>query len=275
MKSSKLVTILTTCSLIACTELQPGDTFSDCPDCPTMVVIEAGTFLQGSPEGEPESGSEERPTREVNIQTFAMAQTTVTVDQWNACVDHGGCSSIYDDGAWGNADSPITFVSWHDAQQYTTWLSKRTGHEYRLPSESEWEYATRAGTTGRFNTGHCITTSQANFQGERPAEGCPPGINRDQILPVASFAPNAFGLYDTHGNVWEWVQDCWNDTYADFGGAPKDGSAWLLGNCSEAVLRGGSWLSNGRHLRSATRGSSEPSGDHHARGFRVARSMTP
>lgn len=243
--------------------------FTDCSHCPTMVMIPAGSFVQGSPASEPESSGWERPQRTVNVPTFAMGQTAVTFDQWDACVADGGCTHNPDDQGWGRGNRPVINVSWNDAQQYVAWLSNVTGHDYRLPSESEWEYAARAGTTGRFNTGDCITTGQANFNGEDPATGCPTGVFRDQTLPVASFAPNAFGLYDTHGNVAEWVQDCWMENYA---GAPTDGSAWMTGDCSLAVLRGGSWLDRGVWLRSADRFMGSRALSFSATGFRVARS---
>ena len=250
---------------------EPGSTFTDCADCPTMVQIPAGTFVQGSPPDEPERDSDEGPQRTVNLPAFAMGQTEVTFDQWDACVADGGCSRNPSDFGWGRGDRPVVDVSWNDAQEYVTWLSNRTAEDYRLPSESEWEYATRAGTTGRFNTGDCITTDQANFRGDFPAQGCPTGIYRQQTLPVASFAPNAFGLYDTHGNVWEWVQDCWNGSYT---GAPTDGSAWMTGDCSRAVLRGGAWGNSGRDLRSANRVRYARGGRSDSVGFRVARSVS-
>ncbi len=250
--------------------LQPGDTFTDCDECPTMVLIPAGTFTQGSPASEPQSYGNERPQRSVNVPAFAMGQTAVTFAEWDACVADGGCTHNPGDQGWGRGNRPVINVSWNDAQQYVTWLSNKTGHTYRLPSESEWEYATRAGTTGRFNTGDCITTDQADFWGTSPATGCPTGIVRNQTLPVASFAPNAFGLYDTHGNTWEWVQDCWNENYV---GAPTDGSAWMSGDCSRAVLRGGSWYFVGSRLRSALRVRTTRGYRYSGLGFRVARSV--
>lgn len=248
-------------------------TFTDCADCPTMVWIPAGSFVQGSPPDEPERDSDEGPQRTVNVPAFAMGQTEVTFDQWDACVADGGCTQnpTPSDFGWGRGDRPVIDVTWSDAQRYVTWLSNITGREYRLPSESEWEYATRAGTTGRFNTGNCITTDQANFKGDGPAQGCPAGIDRGQTLPAGSFAPNAFGLYDTHGNAFEWVQDCWNSNYI---GAPTDGSAWESGDCRLAVLRGGSWEFYGEVLRSANRfWAANVRGI--GFGFRVARSETP
>lgn len=257
----------------------PGETFTDCADCPTMVQIPAGTFTQGSPPDEPGWDIIEGPQRTVDVPAFAMGQTEVTFDQWDACVADGGCSHNPDDEGWGRGDRPVIRVSWNDAQEYVTWLSNKTGEDYRLPSESEWEYATRAGTTGRFNTGECITTDQANFYGVSPPPApfpdCPAGEYRAQTVPVASFAPNAFGLYDTHGNVWEWVQDCWNGYYD---GAPTDGSAWMTGDCSRAMVRGGSWDNPGTFLRSANRAVASrdyrgSDNDHY--GFRVARSVSP
>ncbi len=244
----------------------------DCTECPAMVTIPAGTFTQGSPASEPSSSGAERPQRTVNVPAFAIGQTAVTFAQWDACVADAGCTHVPDENGWGRGNRPVINVSWNDAQQYVTWLSTKTGHDYRLPSESEWEYATRAGTTGRFNTGDCITTDQANFYGIQPAQGCPTGIYREQTLPVASFAPNAFGLYDTHGNVWEWAQDCWNSSY---NGATTDGSAWMSGDCSRAVVRGGSWDFNGGWMRSAFR-IWIPRGERYGdSSFRVARSVAP
>ena len=250
---------------------QIGDTFKDCPDCPTMVMIPAGSFVQGSPASEPQSFDTERPQRVVNVPAFAMGQTAVTFDEWDACVADGGCTHNPGDAGWGRGNRPVINVSWNDAQQYVTWLSNRTGQDYRLPSESEWEYAARAGTTGRFNTGDCISTDQANFDGTVPALGCPLGIWRGPTLPVASFAPNALGLFDTHGNVFEWVHDCWNESYS---GAPNDGSAWNDGDCTKTVWRGGSRDVGSRFLRAAYRAGLDRDfrGFSNA-GFRVARSI--
>ena len=247
-------------------------TFKDCAGCPTMVMIPAGTFTQGSPESEPESYGRERPQRQVTVPAFAMGQTEVTFAQWDACVNDGGCTHVPDDNGWGRGDRPVIRVSWNVVHQYLTWLSEKTGHDYRLLTESEREYATRAGTTGRFNTGDCITADQANFWGANPAEGCPTGIYRGQTQPVGSFSPNAFGLYDTHGNVYEWTQDCWNSNY---NGAPTDGSAWLTGECNLAVLGGGAWNVPGFVLRSGYRDSSSRHLDNINIGFRLGRSIPP
>ncbi|TVQ33743.1 MAG: hypothetical protein EA370_11540 [Wenzhouxiangella sp.] len=246
--------------------------FKDCAVCPSMVMIPAGTFNQGSPESEPQSQDSERPQRTVTVPAFAMGQFAVTFDEWDACVADDGCSHIPDDEGWGRGNRPVMNVSWNDAQQYVTWLSSKTGRAYRLPSESEWEYAARAGTTGRFNTGDCITTDQTNFNGTFPAQDCPEGIHRVQTLPVGSFEPNPFGLYDTHGNTWDWVQDCSNENY---NGAPTDGSAWMAGSCSHAMIRGGSYNASGSRLRSAARTEIFRGNRNANFGFRVVRAITP
>lgn len=246
------------------------DTFKDCPDCPTMVSIPAGTFIQGAPGDEVQSRPEERPIREVSVPAFAIGQTAVTFAQWDACVADGGCTKTLFDNEWGRGDHPVIFVNWHDAQEYVAWLTSNTGYEYRLPSESEWEYSARAGSYDRFSGGDCITTDQANFDGENPPGGCSPGIYRGRTLPARAFSANGFGLYDTHGNVWEWVKDCWNENYE---GAPIDGSAWTSSDCDMAVLRGGSWADGGDWARSAARSRYGVHGTWNAVGFRVVRTV--
>jgi formylglycine-generating enzyme required for sulfatase activity len=155
-----------------------------------MVMIPAGSFTQGSPASETGSLDRERPQRQVNVSAFAMGQTEVTFAQWDACVSDGGCSRVPGDSGWGRGDRPVISVSWNDAQEYVTWLGNRTGHDYRLLSESEWEYAARAGSTKAFNTGDCISTEQANYKGAT-AELCLFDTDRQRTLPVGSFAPNA------------------------------------------------------------------------------------
>lgn len=158
-------------------------------------------------------------------------------------------------------------VSWDDAQRYVSWLSQKTGRRYRLLSEAEWEYAARAGTTTLWHTGESISTDQANFNGTWLGEPY-----RDETLPVGSFPANAFGLHDVHGNVNEWVQDCWNENYE---GAPADGSAWETGNCSRRILRGCSAGDHAPCLRSASRGSFFKPERSNYWGFRVARALVP
>ncbi|TVQ41688.1 MAG: formylglycine-generating enzyme family protein [Wenzhouxiangella sp.] len=237
-----------------------------------MVMIPAGSYAQGSPLGIAVSNPSERPQRQVNVPAFAIGMTEVTFAQWDACVADGGCTHSPSDSGLGRGSRPVVGVSRGDALEYLAWLGDKTGKDYRLPSESEWEYAARAGTTSLFNTGDCLGTDQANFRGPNPIPSCPDGINRGLALPVASFAPNAFGLYDTHGNVSEWVQDCWNDNYT---GAPTNGSAWMTGDCSLAVWRSGSYVEFGSAVRSAARGSHPLDSRFANFGFRVARSTSP
>ena len=246
--------------------------FQDCDDCPIMVVIAAGTFTQGSPETEPGSVHWERPQREVSVPAFAIGQTKVTFAEWDACVADGGCTHTPGDNGWGRGDRPVMNVNRADMQEFIDWLSQKTGKPYRLPTESEWEYAARAGTTGRFSTGDCITTDQANFDGTGPPLGCPAGIFREQTVPVRSFPANPFGLHEVHGNLWEATEDCWNESYEN---APIDGSAWLTGNCELHVLRGGAYYTVGSDLRSANRDRVPRSSGANFIGFRIARSLTP
>jgi serine/threonine-protein kinase len=250
--------------------LLPGDTFSDCDACPEMVVIPPGQFMMGSPSGEEGRDEDEGPRHRVELPAFALAVTEVTFAQWDACVAAGGCSRRPDDGSWGRGDQPVINVGWNDAQEYVRWLSQQTGQDYRLPSEAEWEYAARAGTTTRFHTVDCISTEQANFNGDVSATGCQEGRDRGRPVSVGSFPPNDFGMHDMHGNVREWVQDCWNDGYR---GAPTDGSAWTSGDCGRAALRGGSWFFPGQDLRSATRFSFGRGSRYGGTGFRPARSV--
>jgi len=259
---------------------EAGEVFKECPECPEMVVIQGGNFMMGSPESEPERGSWEGPQHRVSVPSFAIGQTEVTFAQWDACFDEGGCSHRPDDSGWGRADRPVMNVSWRDTQEYVAWLSRKTNHTYRLPTEAEWEYAARADTQTRYATGDCITTEEANFDGRRSIPGCSgSGSYRKMTLPVKSFSPNAFGLFDVHGNVKEFVQDCSNPSYV---GAPRDGSAWLEGNCGRAgrflrvggrITRGGSWYTRGDdQLRVAYRGPGKPWGmRENSIGFRVAR----
>ena len=174
-----------------------------------------------------------------------------------------------DDEDWGRGSFPVTSVNWEEAQAYVEWLSERTGAAYRLPSESEWEYAARGGTMTPFHTGSTISRDQANYIGNYD-----PGwryLYRWQTPPAGTFAPNAFGLYDVHGSVREWVEDC---LHGDYRGAPSDGTAWERGgNCGRRVLRGGSWYSNPRSLRSANRSWSTTGARLDLAGFRVSRTL--
>ncbi|MFD1624861.1 SUMF1/EgtB/PvdO family nonheme iron enzyme [Azospirillum griseum] len=246
----------------------------DCAECPEMVVVPPGNFMMGSPEDERGRSQGEGPQHRVTIgQAFAVGRYAVTFEEWDACVRDGGCGGYRPgDEGWGRGRRPVIHVSWHDAKSYAAWLSRKTGQSYRLLSESEREYVTRAGTTTPFNTGYRITTDQANFDGTFEYNGRATDVYRRRTAEVGSFKPNAFGLYDLHGNVWEWVEDCW---HADYQGAPADGSAWTAGTCEGRVLRGGSWYNAPSSLLSAFRYWNPPNYRIFNRGFRVARTLLP
>ena len=241
---------------------------------PQMVTISPGSFQMGSPAGEPERASEEGPQHQRKIAAFELGKTEVTFDEWDACVAAGGCQHQPDDAGWGRGQRPVINVSWYDAQEYVRWLSRETGKLWRLPTEAEWEYAARAGTTTPFSTGACITTRQANYNGNYDYNNCgaTTGVYLDKTQPVKSYPANPWGLYDLHGNVWEWVEDCYHDNYK---GAPTDGSPWTRSPCPARVLRGGSWLNLPRYLRSAIGIWNEPGNRNINYGFRVARTVTP
>ena len=250
--------------------LTPGTEFSDCDACPRMTVVPAGTFTMGSPASEEGRFDDEGPRHSVTIPApFAVGVYEVTFAEWDACVRAGGCGGYAPaDEGWGRGSRPVINVSWDDAQAYLAWLSQQTGARYRLLSEAEWEYVARAGSVtarywGESESGQC---RYAN--GRDRTAPCPDG--HQYTAPVGSFAPNAFGLYDVLGNVWEWTQDCWNASYA---GASADGSAWMAGDCGRRVLRGGCWRLDPRHLRSAFRHGGTAGNRFDFDGFRVARTL--
>jgi len=254
-----------------------GETFRDCPECPEMVVVPAGEFNMGSPESENGRTSDEGPVHRVSVrQPFAIGKYEVTRGQYAEFVNaterkSDGCW-IYD-GIWKvdsarnwrspgysqTDEDPVACVSYEDAKAYNAWLSRETGHAYRLPSEAEWEYAARAGTTTRYHFGNDINSSRANY-----------GRDKGKTVPVGRYPSNAFGLHDVHGNLWEWTEDCWNESYA---GAPSNTNVWTAGNCRFRVLRGGSWDSVPRVVRSANRGGNNPEDPSDDNGFRVARTL--
>jgi formylglycine-generating enzyme required for sulfatase activity len=245
--------------------------FSDCSECPEMVVVPAGEFTMGSPPSEMYRGAESQ--HRVTISSpFALSKHEVTFAQWEACAADGGCGGfIPDDHGWGRANRPVVGVSWEDAKAYVAWLSRKTGKQYRLPSEAEWEYAARGGTTTPFAFGPTISTEQANYDGTSAYETGPIGVNRQMTTPVGSFPPNAFGLHDMHGNVWEWVEDCWSDEYT--GATLADGAPFLGANCAGRVMRGGSWEDYPGEVRAAARIGSNIEDQTWSDGFRVARPM--
>ncbi len=235
-----------------------GDLFRDCPDCAELVVVPAGSFEMGS------SSEYENPVRRVTIsKPFAIGRYEVTFDEWDKCADDGGCKFRPEDREWGRGRRPVINVSWLDAKGFLTWLSQKTGQTYRLPTEAEWEYAARGGTTTPYWWGRDIGTGQANCRDCK-------GGDTQRTSPVGSYKPNPFGLYDTAGNVAEWVEDCWNDNYR---GAPSNGSAWTAGQCRLRVLRGGAFDSQSRYLRSMARFRYDVDVRFVANGFRVVREL--
>lgn len=273
-----------------------GKEFQDCDSCPKMVVVPPGTFLMGSPASEKERDEDEGQQHQVTISNpFAVGKYEVTREQFEEFVEATGhdtsstgcrtyCTSerFYQwrpqiswrtPGFSQDKDHPVVCVNWKDAQAYVRWLSKETGQGYRLLAESEWEYVARAGTTGPFHFGSTISTDQANYDGNYTYDGGSKGIYREKTVSVGSFAANGFGLHDVHGNVDEWVEDCWHE---NFHGAPPDGSAWVTGgDCNRRVIRGGSLNDEPWNLRSAYRDRSETWYRYGNSGFRVARTLTP
>jgi formylglycine-generating enzyme required for sulfatase activity len=242
--------------------------FKDCADCPQMVVIPAGEFTMGSP---PSEQAAEAQHRVMIASPFAVSKFEITFSEWDACATDGGCGDYWpDDEGWGRGNQPAINISWENAKSYADWLSRKTGKAYRLLSESEWEYAARAGTTTRYWHGDALSPSQANFDGSVDGSG-PSEVNRQRTVPVGSFPANGFGLHDMHGNVAEWVEDCWHDEYAAM--APTDGSAWLDGNCNGRVVRGGSWEDSEVEHRSAARTGGNKQDQFYTDGFRIARGL--
>jgi formylglycine-generating enzyme required for sulfatase activity len=234
--------------------LKPGDMFKECDGCPEMIVVPAGEFVMGSPETEDGRDDDEGPQHNVLFtRVFAVGRFAVTFDEWDACVAAGGCRKYpLPDKGWGRGRRPVIHMWREDASAYAAWLAEKTGKPYRLLTEAEREYVTRAGTRTPFWWGSSISSEKANYDGQFPFGGGPKGQYRKKTVPVDLFEPNPWGLYQVHGNVSEWVADCWNKNYE---GAPSDGSAWITGDCNRGVVRGGNWDSPPWHLRSASRGA--------------------
>jgi formylglycine-generating enzyme required for sulfatase activity len=255
--------------LTAATEqaLNPGQSFRECAqDCPDMIVIPAGSFTMGSPPAEPGRAANEGPQHVVAIaKPFAVSKFEVTFADWDVCAAYGDCDSHIGDSGWGHGRQPVIDVTWSNAQQYIQWLSKTTGKPYRLLSEAEYEYAARAGSQTAYAWGDAIGSANAN------CNGCGSQWDDKKSAPVGSFKPNALGLYDMAGNVWQWVQDC---VHTDYVGAPNDGSAWVRGgNCAAHMDRGGSWRSLPADIRSAARNWYGSQYMDNGGGFRVARTL--
>jgi formylglycine-generating enzyme required for sulfatase activity len=250
-----------------------GQSFRDCPECPEMVVVPKGSFIMGSPADEKERISGEDQVSVTIAKPFAAGKFAVTRGEFAAFVEatghkSEGCYAFFAGVSWRSPGftqddrHPVVCLIWDDAKAYTAWLSKKTGKDYRLLSEAEREYAARAGTTTPFWWGESISTGQANYSAK--------GEHRQSTLPVDSFKPNPWGLYNVHGNVCEWTEDCWNDSNS---GNPGDGSARTAGDCSRRVVRGGSW----NHLASGVRAAyrSRPTTGYKINdfGFRVGRAL--
>ena len=240
--------------------------FRDCGECPEMVGVPAGSFTMGSPPDRWPRDRSEGPLTPVTIDApFAVGKYEVTFDEWDSCVRGGGCGGHRpDDLGQGRGRRPVTDVSWNDAKSYLRWLSEETGKKYTLLTESKWEYAARAGTGSRYHFGAAIRPWLANYV----PRGKWAHWAKRRAVPVGTYPPNGFGLHDVHGNVWEWVWDCWNESHE---GAPSNGAMrWGRGDCGR-VLRGGSWAGGFRQLRAANRWWN-PSWLRSAHiGFRVAR----
>lgn len=236
---------------------------------PEIVVVPPGSFMMGCVSGG-YCPDDEQPVHRVIIEEpFAVGKYEVTFAEWDACVTRGGCQGYRPDDHKGRGRRPVMNVNWEDAQAYVTWLSGETGQAYRLLSEAEWEYVARAGTTTKYWWGDEIGRNRANCDG-CGSQWDPGFIALGQAAPVGSFAANGWGLYDVHGTVDEWVQDCWNESYA---GAPGDGRAWESGDCSHRVLRGGNWSDKPWFLRSAYRNKTTAGDRGNLLGFRIARSL--
>ncbi|HEY9183064.1 MAG TPA: SUMF1/EgtB/PvdO family nonheme iron enzyme, partial [Gammaproteobacteria bacterium] len=271
---------------------KPGQTFQECRNCPEMTVLPAGKVLVGSPADEPLRRESEVQKEITFARPFAMSKTAVTWNQWEACARDRWCDGMAIDAAlrlgmngqpnpdyrdYGRGTRPVVGVSWYDAQAFVGWLNWKTGEDdaYRLPSESEWEYGARAGTTTAFPWGPELDHNYGNF-GQADgglggkAEGRDVWVN--ETAPVASFPPNAFGLYDMHGNIFEWTEDCYE---ADRAHTPADGSANKEGNCANRVFRNGTFMSNPYMQRSARRGAPYPATQRGRNylGFRVAKTL--
>lgn len=227
-----------------------------CEVCPEMVPLAHGTFLMGSPAGEPGRAAFEGPQREVTVAPFSISQAEITIAQWAACVAEGGCGG-YSPRLTDDGDFPVGMVSWRDANAYTAWLTQKTGKTYRLPTEAEWEYAARGGTSTAYWWGDQFDASKAP---------------RDRVRSAASLPANGFGLAGMTGNVAEWVEDCYVNTYAN---APTDGRAVLAGDCSRRVVRGGAVNSSPNQLRIANRSRIVVTTRDRQIGFRVVTADPP
>jgi formylglycine-generating enzyme required for sulfatase activity len=282
MHSHRLNTVLGSGAVlwILCAASCYGQGFRDaladgqpCTICPELVVVPAGQFTMGSPANEPERFGREEQVQVSIDGALAVGRFAITFDEWDACVVDGGCNGFRpDDHGWGRGKRPVIGVNWQDAKAYVTWLSARTGKRYRLLSESEREFVARAGTTTPFWWGSTISAGQANYNGTYAYAAGSKGEYRQGTVPVDAFEPNPWGLYQVHGNVWEWTEDCWNDSNS---GHPGNGSPRTSGDCGRHVVRGGSWYNIPAWLRAAHRYWYATDIRLPVVGFRVVRASNP
>lgn len=240
--------------------LKPGEAFTDCVGCPQIVIVPAGKFTMGSRADVEGRSKDEGPEHDVVIpHAIGVGKFEITYDEWQACADGGGCTgnASPDDGGFGRGKHPVINVSWDDAQEYATWLSSQSGKQYRLLTESEWEYAALGGDGSIFASLDIKTTDKYNFKSKSP-------------VPVGSYEANLYGLYDMLGNVWEWTQDCYD---VDYGNAPVDGSAHIIGDSCVRVQRGGGWSDKYTAIRIANRARSPADERLNKVGFRIARTL--
>lgn len=238
-----------------------GTVFSDCDQCPKMVVVPAGLFSMG--DASDAAVPNEGPVHHVTIPSaIAVGIYEITYSQWDVCVAEGGCSHSPADDNWGRGNRAVRNVNWSDAAEYVDWISKKTGKAYRLLTEAEWEYMARAGTTTSYPWGDDFGSGNA------VCLSC--NVGSVMTIEVGQLAPNLFGLYDTVGSQREWVLDCWNSTYE---GAPTNGSAWVMGDCGRRVVRGGAWYDSARFIRSASRAGAVAQERLDIIGFRIARDL--
>jgi len=255
-------------------DMEPGETFTDGlrdgGRGPEMVVIPAGSYRMGCALGV-DCFDDQKPVHQVTIsQAFAVSRFEITFEDYGRFAD----ANEVDDEGWGRGRRPVINVSWNDAKQYASWLSLQTGQTYRLLTEAEWEYAARAESVTRYHFGNdqsevCDYANLWDKDAGDESALCSDGTGL-QTAATGSYAPNAFGLHDMHGNVYEWVEDCWNASYS---GAPSDGSAWLDGDCSKRVLRSTTWMDYPRDAHSAIRVRFVSSLRNAITGFRIARTL--
>ncbi len=305
MTRSTLLSLGLMCALAAVTATDvsaqdPGTVFTDCATCPEMIVIPSGQFIMGSPDDEPQRDADESPRRTLTIdQPFAVSRFEITRDQYAEFAAASGRSAGPDCTVWvGNkweltegknwqdphypqtGNDPVACIDWFDAQAFAAWLADRTGQPYRLLSEAEWEYMARGGTTTvyhfgddpaglcEYDNGHDMTSMRVHT--DMPWEGVPCDDGFAETAPVGALHPNLFGVYDVHGNVWEWLADCYAPSY---NGAPLDGLPVLAEDCEQRVYRGGGWSVQERGRRSANRGRYAADQRYGQLGIRVARDL--